>query len=81
MFDDFVTMIPVKAPKLYVMVCVCDVLYRLTEIKDVLPILASVAPIVDFNGVAVATTVTFPDTVCVLPDGKIELLTVCVLIL
>ena len=50
----------------------------MTVIVEVLPIFASVAPMVDFNGVAVAVTVTSPETVCVLPDVNVEPLTVCV---
>lgn len=49
----------------------------MTEIVDALPIFASVAPTSDFKGVAVATTETLPLTVCVLPDVKLEPLTVC----
>ena len=72
--------VPVADPSLYVIVCVYDVLYRVTVSVDVLPIFASVAPRLDFSGVAVATTDTFPVTVFVLPDVNVDPLTVCVVI-
>ena len=57
------TTVPEAEPHEYVMVCVYEVLYLVTVIVDALPIFASVAPMSDINGVAVAMTDTLPVTV------------------